>query len=327
MGLEPQFWQTFAARVGARVRARDQRPRSSSSSVISEVAAVLLPVFSIAALGYVWRRSGAAFDLDFVTRLIMNVAGPCLVFENLARLVLPLGEFFAMVGAAIAILIVTAFVAFLLLKTLRLPIRSYLPALTVGNVGNLGLPLCLFAFGEQGLALGVALYVTNSVGQFTLVPLLQARTSFVRTLVTTPVLYAAVGGLAARVANVDLPGWLDDTLRLLGGTMIPLMLLALGHTVGGLRAKNLKRAFGLGSARLLIAFGVSVGVSSALGIHGVAQGVLVLQGSMPAAVFSYLFAARYERDAQDVAGIVLVSTLLAAAALPFTVSYSLWLAR
>jgi predicted permease len=89
----------------------------------------------------------------------------------------------------------------------------------------------------------------------------------------------------------------------------------------------LKRAFGLGSARLVIAFGVAVGVSAALGIHGVAQGVLVLQGSMPAAVFSYLFAARYERDAEDVAGIVLVSTLLTAVALPFTVSYSLWLAR
>jgi len=94
-----------------------------------------------------------------------------------------------------------------------------------------------------------------------------------------------------------------------------------------LRAKNLKLAFGLGSARLLIAFGVAVGISTVLGIHGVAQGVLVLQGSMPAAVFSYLFAARYERDAQDVAGIVLVSTLLAALALPFMVSYSLWLAR
>jgi hypothetical protein len=308
-------------------RALEHRPHSLPSHVIAEVAAVLAPVFSIAVLGYVWRRSGAAFDLEFVTRLIMNVAGPCLVFESLARLSLPLPEFFAMVGAAVAILVATATVAFALLKILRLPIRSYLPALTIGNVGNLGLPLCLFAFGEQGLALGVALYVTNSVGQFTLVPLLQSRSSLARTLVATPVLYAAVGGMLVRLANVDLPGWLGDTLRLLGGLMIPLMLLALGHTVGGLRARNLKRALGLGFARLAIAFGVAVGVSTALGIHGVAEGVLVLQGSMPAAVFSYLFAARYERDAQDVAGIVLVSTLLAAVALPFTVSYSLWLAR
>ena len=177
----------------ARVELFEHRPQSPCSSVIFEVAAVLLPVFCIAALGLFWRRTGAAFDLDFVTRLIMNIAGPCLVFENLARLVLPLEDFFAMVGAAIAIMVVTALAAFALLKTLRLPIRSYLPALTIGNVGNLGLPLCLFAFGEQGLALGVALYVTNSVGQFTLVPLLQARTSFARTLATTPVLYAAVG--------------------------------------------------------------------------------------------------------------------------------------
>ena len=75
-----------------------------------------------------------------------------------------------MVAASVAILAGTAAVSFALLKILRLQIRSFLPALTIGNVGNLGLPLCLFAFGEHGLALAIALYVTNSVGQFTLVP-------------------------------------------------------------------------------------------------------------------------------------------------------------
>ena len=86
-------------------------------------------------------------------------------------------------------------------------------------------------------------------------------------------------------------------------------------------------AVGLGAARLIISFGVAVGVSFALGLSGVAQGVLVLQGAMPAAVFSYLFAAQYERDADDIAGIVLVSTLLGAVTLPLLVSYALWLAR
>ena len=94
------------------------------------------------------------------------------------------------------------------------------------------------------------------------------------------------------------------------------MLMALGNTIGGLKAHNLPRAFGLGAARLVISFVVAVGVSYALGLSGVAQGVLVLQGAMPAAVFSYLFAARYERDADDIAGIVLVSTLLGASTLP-----------
>ena len=286
---------------------------------------MLLPVFCIAAIGYLWRRLRAPFELEFVTRLIMNVAGPCLVFDSLSTLQLPIQEFLTMVGAAIAMLIGVALLGLLLLKVLGLSVLSYLPSLVIGNTGNLGLPLCLFAFGEKGLGLAVAVYVTNSVGQFTLVPLLQSRSSIVKTLLTTPVIYGAFGGALVLASGATVPDWLGDTIRLLGDLMIPLMLLALGHTIGGLRASNLPRAVGLGAARLLLAFAVAVGISELFGLEGMAQGVLVLQGAMPAAVFSYLFAARYERDADDVAGIVLMSTLLGALTLPLLVSYALYL--
>jgi predicted permease len=295
--------------------------------VIAEVAAVLAPVFVMAGLGYGWRLTGEPFDMPFVTRLIMYVAGPCLVFTGLSQLTLPLTEFWGMVGAMIVVTLAVAGLSAGLIRILGLPQRSFLPALTLGNTGNLGMPLCLFAFGEEGLGLAVAIYVTNSLLQFTFVPLLHARVSVVRTLLTTPMLYAAVAGLAVVLADLSVPMWLADTLEAIGGLLIPLMLMALGYTVGGLKAHNLPRALGLGSARLIIAFVVAVGVSFALGLTGVARGVLVLQGAMPAAVFSYLFAQRYDRDADDVAGIVLVSTLLGALTLPLLVSYALWLAR
>jgi predicted permease len=293
--------------------------------VIAEVAAVLLPVFVMAGIGYLWRRTGAPFDLPFVTRIIMHIAGPALVFDSLAKLKLPLGDFAAMVGATLVMTVCVAAVSAILVKILGLSQRSFLPALTLGNTGNLGLPLCLFAFGEQGLGLAVAVYVTNSILQFTLVPLLQTRVSLLRTVLTTPIIYGAVAGLAVLVSGVHVPAWLDNTIGALAGLLIPLMLMALGNTVGGLAAHNLPRALLLGSARIAIAFVVAVSVSFALGLTGVAQGVLVLQGAMPAAVFSYLFAARYERDADDIAGIVLVSTLLGAVLLPFLVSYALYL--
>lgn len=295
--------------------------------MIAEVAAVLAPVFVMAGLGYAWRLSGAAFDLPFVTRLIMYVAGPCLVFTSLSQLTLPLQQFWSMVGAMIVVTLGVAGVSAALIKVLGLPQRSFLPALTLGNTGNLGLPLCLFAFGEEGLGLAVAIYVTNSLLQFTFVPLLHARVSMLRTLLSTPMLYGAVLGLGVLVTEVHVSPWVANTVGALGDLLIPLMLMALGNTVGGLKTHNLPRAMGLGAARLLISFAVAVAVSYALGLSGVAQGVLVLQGAMPAAVFSYLFAARYERDADDIAGIVLVSTLLGAATLPLLVSYALWLAR
>jgi predicted permease len=295
--------------------------------VIAEVAAVLAPVFVLAAIGYAWRLTGTPFDMPFVTRIIMYVAGPCLVFSSLSQLTLPLTQFWEMVGAIIVVTIGVAAVSALLIKIMGLSQRSFLPALTLGNTGNLGLPLCLFAFGQEGLGLAVAIYVTNSLLQFTFVPLLHTRVSALRTLFSTPMLYGAVAGLAVESADVHVPEWLATTVDAIGDLLIPLMLMALGNTIGGLKAHNLPRALGLGAARLAIAFAVAVGVSFALGLTGVAQGVLVLQGAMPAAVFSYLFAARYERDADDIAGIVLVSTLLGALTLPFLVSYALWLAR
>jgi predicted permease len=281
----------------------------------------------MAAIGYAWRLSGAPFDMTFVTRLIMYVAGPCLVFSSLSQLTLPLTQFWGMVGAMIVVTLSVAVVSAALIEILGLSQRSFLPALTLGNTGNLGLPLCLFAFGEEGLGLAVAIYVTNSLLQFTFVPLLHTRVSMVRTVFGTPMLWGALAGLAVLLADVHVPPWFATTVESIGNLLIPLMLMALGNTIGGLKAHNVPRAVGLGSARLIISFVVAVGVSYALGLSGVAQGVLVLQGAMPAAVFSYLFAARYERDADDIAGIVLVSTLLGAVTLPLLVSYALWLAR
>jgi predicted permease len=46
---------------------------------------------------------------------------------------------------------------------------------------------------------------------------------------------------------------------------------------------------------------------------------------MPTAIVCYLLAARYNRDPDDVAGIVLVSTLASAILMPLLVSYALWL--
>ena len=160
-----------------------------------------------------------------------------------------------------------AAVSAVLISVLGLPQRSFLPALTLGNTGNLGLPLCLFAFGEEGLGLAVAIYVTNSLLQFTFVPLLHTRVSVVRTLFSTPMLYGAVAGPRCRSSRTfACPSWLANTLGAIGDLLIPLMLMALGNTIGGLKTHNLPRALGLGAARLVISFVVAVGVSFALGL-------------------------------------------------------------
>jgi predicted permease len=144
-------------------------------------------------------------------------------------------------------------------------------------------------------------------------------------LLTTPVIYGSAIGVILLSTGARLPEWLDTTVGLLAGVAIPLSLLTLGFCLAELRIKRAPLALGLGLARLSLGFGVALAVSHLLGLTGIAHGVLVLQGGMPTAVFSYLLSARYDRDPEDVAGIVLVSTLVSAASLPFLISYVLWI--
>lgn len=291
--------------------------------MVTQLAAILLPVFCLAAVGYAWRLRGWPFEREFVTRLIMNVSAPCLIVDSLASVDLPLREFMTMLLASVVLLAVVGAASFAALRLAGLSVRSYLPSIALGNTGNMGLPLCLFAFGEQGLALGIAVYVLNSVGQFTLTPLVQSRQPALSTLASTPVVYGAIVGLTVLATDATLPAWLESTIGLLGDLLIPLMLIALGHTLGGLRVRRLPFALGLSAFRLALTLFATFAVSELFGLTGVARGVLVLQGVMPAAVFNYLFAARYGREPEDVAGIVLVSTLLTAALLPLIVAYVL----
>ncbi len=295
--------------------------------MIQQLAGILLPVFIVTGVGFAWCKLKMPLERDSVARLVMNVATPCLVLDSVSKLTLPVAEFVTMLVAAAALLTGSALCGLVILKLFRLPLHSFLPALTFGNAGNIGLPLCLFAFGEQGLGLAAAVFLVAVVTQFTLAPALQDHKPPLQTLLRTPVVYGSGIGIFLLSTGARLPGWLDTTVGLLADVAIPLSLLTLGFCLAELRVKRAPLALGLGLARLSVGFGVALIVSQLLGLTGIARGVLVLQGGMPTAVFSYLLSARYDRDPEDVAGIVLVSTLVSAASLPFLVSYALWLSQ
>jgi len=81
------------------------------------------------------------------------------------------------------------------------------------------------------------------------------------------------------------------------------MLLALGNTLGE-----------------------ALGVAELFELEETPKGVLILQGAMPRPFLSYLFAARYDRRPDDIAGIVLVSTIVGALLSPLLIAYVLGVA-
>jgi hypothetical protein len=284
--------------------------------MIVELVAIITPLFVCTGIGYLWARLDRPYDTDFVTTLVTNFATPCLIFTTLANARLDGQAISQMAGAALAALATFAVVGAAVLALARLPIRSFLPPLVFANTGNMGLPLCLLAFGEHGLALAIVYFTVGSVAMFTLGVGLTSGASSVRQLLRVPMLYAVVLALPFLLGGVQPPAWLDNTTRLIGGMMVPLMIITLGISLARLRVGGMKRSLALAVLRLGMGLAVGVGLADVLGLEGTARGVLVIQAAMPAAVFNYLFALRYERSPEEVAGMVVASTLLSFLTLP-----------
>ena len=110
--------------------------------------------------------------------------------------------------------------------------------------------------------------------------------------------------------------WIGNTIGLIGDLAIPLMLLTLGVSLAKLKVASLGRSIALSIGRLAIGLAVGLAVATFLELDHTARGILILESAMPVAVLNYLFAARYDRSPEEVAGLVLVSTAISFITLP-----------
>ena len=291
--------------------------------MLNELFAVIAPILICAGIGYAWARKGVDYPVDFVTRLVMNIGAPCLIVSSFSKSGINIGKMAEVSAAALVILLIMLVVGGLLIRVMRLKTSTFLPSLLFPNIGNMGLPLCLFAFGQTGLALGLTVFLVIFALQMSLGILITAGRGNLMGLLKQPVLWATVIAVFLVSTGKSLPAWLDNTTGILGGATIPLMLVTLGVSLARLKVADWKHSLLFSLVRVLGGFGLAVLVAHWFGLEGVDRGVLILQSSMPVAVFNYLLALRYGREPGEVAGMVVLSTLLAFVLLPFMVSFVL----
>lgn len=280
------------------------------------ILSVIAPVFLCALLGYGWVKRGLAFDTPFISRLVMEVGAPCLIFATFMEIEIDMDAFKSMAGASFLAMVLFGILGAAALHLLKLDQRTWLPAQMFPNVGNMGLPLCLLAFGDEGLALGLTYFMVNVVFGFTLGMMITSGRMSIQDLLKNPMFHAVLITLLFLFTGAKPPEWILNTTSLLGDFTIPLMLIAMGVSLARFHISSLKRSLLLSLLRIGMGFLVGVALSLLLGLDGVAGGVLILQSAMPVAVFSYLFAVRYNRSPEEVAGTVMLSTLISFLSLP-----------
>ncbi|MCB2108440.1 MAG: AEC family transporter [Rhodobacteraceae bacterium] len=291
--------------------------------MLTQVLSIVAPVMLIAGLGFAWGRARQPFDTQMVSVLVTNIGAPCLLLSKLLTDRPDLVAMASMVASAVSVVGGLALIGYVLLRIFGQPARAFLPVMIFPNAGNMGMPLCLFAFGESGLALAVAFFSTTALLQFGLGQAIASGRADLKAFLVNPVLWAFVIAVTLLAFDATLPTWTMNTLGVLSGIVIPLMMLSLGISLASLRVSSIGRGMAMAVFRLGGGFAAALAVTSLLGLEGTARGVVLIQASMPSAVFNYMFAARYGNQPAEVAGVVLIATVLSFLTLPGLVAFVL----
>lgn len=290
-------------------------------NLVLTVLQIVAPVFLLAGVGFAWVKLGHEYRLAFVTRLSMTLAVPCLIFTALMKTSIDPQALTAVSLAAAAAYGALTVIFWGATRLLGLDRRTFLAPLIFGNTGNLGLPLALFAFGEAGLGYAVVIFAVMAVWSFTFGVWLVSGGGSLTRVIKEPVVAATLLGALFLWQGWETPVWLTNTLELIGQMAIPLMLITLGVAVARLSVGRFGRAIWLSLARTAFCIGIAVLIGRWFALDPVAFAVLVLQVSTPVAVTSYLLAEKYGADADSVAGLVIISTLLSVATIPLTLAF------
>ncbi len=290
-------------------------------ALLLQVLQIVSPVFLLAAVGYGWVRLGWNYDVEFVTRLSMTLSIPCLIFMALIRSDIDPMVLRDTILATLAAYLAVGAIVWALLRIGGMDQATFWAPLSFGNTGNIGLPVALFAFGQAGFDFAVVIFAVMAILSFTFGVWVVAGGGSPVNAIREPLVWGTLLGSLFLIMGWSVPDWTAATLDLVGQMAIPLMLITLGVAISRLQPRSLGRAFWLCLAKLAICISVPVAVGVFFDLPAPAFGVLVLQVATPVAVTSYMLATKYKARPDEVAGLVVVSTLMSVVAIPSLLAF------
>jgi len=286
---------------------------------------VLFPVFLSIGIGYWYGKKDAKFDTNFITTFSGNIGLPCIIFYSLTFSDIDFDIFLKFSGLTFVYVGIFSIIGLIVLKLLNRDIVRLLPPLILPNTGNMGMPLCLFAFGIKGLAIATAITSTILVLHFSLGILLASRKFSIQPLIKCVPVYAIIFSLFFVYYKIPAPKFLENATFLIGYSAIFLVLVSLGVALAKLKVFSFKETLIYSLIRVLVGPIIGFAFVKYLNLTGVEAGVIFIQASMPSAILTYLVAEMYspKEITDSIASTVALSTFLSLFTLVFIVFLAL----
>ena len=286
---------------------------------------VIAPVFFVIGIGYYLGKKNPEINTDFITTFAGNVGTPAMIFYTITTTGVTLAVFIEYFIYALIIITGFSLVGILFLLILKKDFISELPPLILPNTGNMGIPICLFAYGTAGLGVASAIASVIILLHFTLGVLLAKKSFSIEILIKNMPIYGIIVSVIFLYFEWDVPGYLENTTFLLTYATIFLVLMSLGIALSRMKVVSWTHASILGSVRVIIGPLIGFGLIKFLNLDGFAAGVLLIQSCMPSAVLTYLVGSMYseKKVVDSVASVIVTSTVLSFITIPVVVFISL----
>jgi len=286
---------------------------------------VLFPVFFIVGIGYLLGKKSPNLDTSFITNYAANFGTPALVIFA----VLSSGVTFSIFAEYFiySLIAITAFAitGILFLIPMKKDYIRELPPFILPNTGNMGIPICLFAYGSLGMGVAAAISSVVVLLHFTLNIFLANKKFDIKIIIKSPSFYAILFAVVFLYFEIEAPTFVLNTVMLLAYGMIVLILISLGIALTQLKVFSFKSSFISSIGRVIIGPVIGIILIKIFNLSGFAAGVLLIQCSMPSAILTYLIASMYspKEIVDNIASMIVVSTLMSLVTVPIIVFIAL----
>ena len=286
---------------------------------------VLFPVFFIVGIGFLLGKKNPDFDTSFITTYAGNFGTPALVIFALTAGGVSFEVFKEIFFYALILLSAFGIVGLIFLVLMKKDYIRELPPFFLPNTGNMGIPICLFAYGELGMGIAAAISSLVVLLHFTLNIFLAKRAFDFQTIFKSPAFYAIIVTVLFLYFEQPVPQFVMNTVMLLAYGMIVMILMSLGVALTQMKIFSFKDAFITSTGRVIIGPLIGLAVIKLFDLSGISAGVILIQSSMPSAILCYLVASMYSPKVivDNISSTIVVSTIMSLVTIPITLFFAL----
>ena len=286
---------------------------------------VLFPVFFIVGIGYFLGKKSPNLDTSFITNYAANFGTPALVIFAVLSSGVTFNIFAEYFIYSLIAIIAFAITGIVFLIPMKKDYIRELPPFILPNTGNMGIPICLFAYGSLGMGVAAAISSVVVLLHFTLNIFLAKRKFDINIIIKSPSFYAILFVVIFLYFEIETPIFILNTVMLLAYGMIVLILISLGVALTQLKVFSFKSSLISSTGRVIIGPMIGFAVIKIFDLSGFSAGVLLIQSSMPSAILTYLIASMYspKEIVDNISSMIVVSTLMSLITVPIIVYIAL----